>query len=288
MQNKRDNIQQIGTRFFNSNRDYSCVQINRFLQTFDFPMPLVRQKGVLFILVTRGTLDMHIGYDQNEIQQGTLVIIQPNKPFSVQKIADEIEGVVLYIKSDGMMGRMGDHSLIFSLGFLETWSKSVFTINKELLGFIQNIFNRIYWEQANNKNNTTIVNAYVITLLLELNHIHNDLIHTNRSAVELSQKFKKEVFNTLDQQLSIAQYAKRLSVSSNHLNKAVKSATGNTASALFNKIKLLEARYLLMLSENTIGEIAIQLGFEDTSYFSRFFKKHLGASPSEYRRTVLQ
>ena len=46
---------------------------------------------------------------------------------------------------------------------------------------------------------------------------------------------------------------------------------------------LLEAKRLLVHSPQTVAEIAYQLNFEDTSYFGRFFKKHTGTTPEQFR-----
>jgi AraC-like DNA-binding protein len=49
---------------------------------------------------------------------------------------------------------------------------------------------------------------------------------------------------------------------------------------------LLEARRLLIQKNSDITQIAFDLGFNDASYFSRFFKKTSGQSPSEFRAGI--
>lgn len=276
----------IGT-FFADTEDYSCMNVESFLRTLEKPTRLTKQDGVLFILMTKGALNVSAGYDNYIVEKGKLLLIQPNKPFSIKRDATELDGIVLYFKGNGIIGSMGSHSLIFNMSFLETWSKSVYTISEHLFGFIENIFKRIDWEKNFGESNLIIVNSYVITLLLELNSLYNGSIHSNRAAVELNQKFKKEVFNSLDKQQSIAEYANTLSVSPNYLNKCVKSVTGKSASNLLSQIKLVESKYLLMMSNTTVTEVAQKMGFEDTSYFSRFFKKYNGATPLEFRKKMI-
>jgi len=48
----------------------------------------------------------------------------------------------------------------------------------------------------------------------------------------------------------------------------------------------MEAKALLSLPQYTVSEVAMALGIEDISYFSRLFKKHTGISPSEYRKGI--
>jgi len=78
-------------------------------------------------------------------------------------------------------------------------------------------------------------------------------------------------------------YAERLSVHVNHLNRVVKSTTGRTTSALITNRIVQEAVQLLQHSNYSIGEIAFALGFEETASFSNFIKKHTELSPSGHR-----
>ncbi len=84
----------------------------------------------------------------------------------------------------------------------------------------------------------------------------------------------------------MADYAKELGVSQNYLNDTVKSVTGKSAGQLIHNQVLKQAKMCLSHSNLDIAEIGYRLGFEDPSYFSRFFKKHSGYSPSVFRKTI--
>jgi AraC-like DNA-binding protein len=88
----------------------------------------------------------------------------------------------------------------------------------------------------------------------------------------------------LEQEQNLEFYAKTLKITPNHLNKSVKSVTGKTAIGLLNEMRLIEAQLRLKHTDFSISEIAYQVGFEDRSYFSRFFKKATGDSPVEFRK----
>lgn len=59
-----------------------------------------------------------------------------------------------------------------------------------------------------------------------------------------------------------------------------------SALELLHERRLLEARRLLAYSQLPIAQIAHQLGYEDPAYFSRFFQRRVGVSPSWYRAQV--
>ncbi|WP_300604849.1 helix-turn-helix transcriptional regulator [Niabella sp.] len=78
-------------------------------------------------------------------------------------------------------------------------------------------------------------------------------------------------------------YAGRLSVHVNHLNKVLKEHTGKTTTAMISGRILQEAKILLKQTGWTISEIAYSLGFEEVAHFSNFFKKQAAVTPALFR-----
>lgn len=78
-------------------------------------------------------------------------------------------------------------------------------------------------------------------------------------------------------------YAKELKVSTRTLNVIIKEFSGLSSREYLSSKTLFEAKRLLSFSEQNIKEIAYSLGFEDTAYFSRFFKKATSQSPIAFR-----
>lgn len=102
-----------------------------------------------------------------------------------------------------------------------------------------------------------------------------------------SQERFEEFLELLDKHIAtnkqVANYTDMMNLSPYQLNEITKSSIGKTASELINEHILLETKRYLLATPNQIKDIADQLGFEDPSYFIRFFKKHTGRSPQEFR-----
>ena len=81
-------------------------------------------------------------------------------------------------------------------------------------------------------------------------------------------------------------YAKRLGVTANHLSESVKAATGLPAGALIRQRLILEAKRLLVHTNQPVHQIAEFLSFPDPSYFGRFFKRESGQSPIAFRYAI--
>lgn len=85
---------------------------------------------------------------------------------------------------------------------------------------------------------------------------------------------------------SAKDYANLLHISPNALTKLVKSTYNKTPSSMIAERVIIEAKRELYLTNKTVEEIALELGYDDPFYFSRFFKKHTSISPAIYRKTV--
>jgi len=83
-------------------------------------------------------------------------------------------------------------------------------------------------------------------------------------------------------------YAGMLGVSLNHLNTTVKKALGRTIGDLVHERLVLEAKRLLYNTDLSVKEIAFGLNYDDPSYFTRFFKRHTGMAPLEFRESIQQ
>ena len=81
-------------------------------------------------------------------------------------------------------------------------------------------------------------------------------------------------------------YADKLGISAKRLNQILKEKLDKTAVQLIHDRVVLEAKRQIIHSENTIKEIAFNLGFKDSSYFSRFFKQLTRQTPQEFQQNV--
>lgn len=89
-----------------------------------------------------------------------------------------------------------------------------------------------------------------------------------------------------NQRLSLrtaSDYAERLSVHVNHLNRVLKENTGKTTTDIIANRITQEAKILLKQTDWNISEVAYSLGFEEVAHFSNFFKKQTAFTPIQFR-----
>lgn len=78
-------------------------------------------------------------------------------------------------------------------------------------------------------------------------------------------------------------YAGKLNVSAKTLTNCVKGISQQTPLEIINERLILEAKRLLVYSDKTVNQIGFELGFDDPSYFVKFFKRQIKRSPGEFR-----
>lgn len=91
--------------------------------------------------------------------------------------------------------------------------------------------------------------------------------------------------NIMNSKLDANILADYMNISMTTLNRKTKAITGLNTTNYIRKKRVARAKYLLLNTEMTLGEIQAVCGFESPSYFSRTFKSEYGMSPSEQRRT---
>ena len=87
---------------------------------------------------------------------------------------------------------------------------------------------------------------------------------------------------------SVKLCAEHLSLSASYFSDLLKSETGKNAQEHIHFYLLDKAKTLLQNTNKTVNEIAFELGFEYPQNFSKLFKKKLGISPTDYRKTTIQ
>ena len=105
----------------------------------------------------------------------------------------------------------------------------------------------------------------------------------NNSSNRTFVRFRQILEHHYRQLHTVKEYASRLNVSTKTLTNCVYESSHNTPLKIINERIILEAKRQLLHSDLKIKEIAFYLGFEDPSYFVKFFKRQTGYLPAEFR-----
>ena len=100
--------------------------------------------------------------------------------------------------------------------------------------------------------------------------------------------FLERVFDRSRKPGKVSDYADELCITPNYLNRLVRTQTGHSAMEWIEISRMNMAKSLLKQGERQIAEIAAAVGIDDQSYFTRFFKKNQGITPTQYRERILR
>ncbi|SFB01072.1 helix-turn-helix domain-containing protein [Algoriphagus aquimarinus] len=87
---------------------------------------------------------------------------------------------------------------------------------------------------------------------------------------------------------SASDFAQKLNIHVNHLNRSVKSIFHKATSVIIRERILAESKRLLKQSDWNVSEIAYALGFTEVTHFNNFFKKEMDMNPSQFRRSTIE
>ncbi|MBC9912066.1 helix-turn-helix domain-containing protein [Chitinophaga varians] len=132
--------------------------------------------------------------------------------------------------------------------------------------------------------NITQHRLQIILLLLQRWYAVAYPSETAAAGNRLINRFLQLLEKQYAQQSEVNYYAARLHVTPSYLNTVCRKESGITAGEYIRERLLLEAKRLLILTDMDVKEIAFSLGFNDTSYFSRFFRKYTTQTPVDFRR----
>jgi AraC-like DNA-binding protein len=110
------------------------------------------------------------------------------------------------------------------------------------------------------------------------------VISENDAKKAIVYKFKKLVDKWFAKYHKVSDYADLLNVSDNYLNECIKETIGVNAKAVIIEKRIMTSRHALKFTDKTVKEICFELGFSSPDYFSYFFKKHTGVTPSMLRQ----
>ncbi len=248
--------------------------------TYELKMPLQshRQINHSIILVTQGSIIASSGLDSYTVEQNAMIVTPAGQITSLSFMSEDIEGFYLHFSDDYLSHAKVDPS---------KWLiRPIIKFANVELGHLTTLLKRMQ-KLNENEANADIIKLYLATFLAEMKQSSDFRLRINFPAHErLTMGFKRLLNYYVTKNKSVRFYAAELNVTPNHLNKSIKVTLGRSASMLIDEMLVLEAKALMQKKDMSVSEIAFETGFEDVSYFGRFFKKHSGFTPTEYQKMI--
>ena len=127
-------------------------------------------------------------------------------------------------------------------------------------------------------------------LLLKAERIKRTLISDQRNAARFLQfgTFRNLIEKHFFETRNAEEYAGMMNISYKHLNEICKSIAGATAKKVIDQFIILEIKRSLSMSDVSIKELTYQLGFDEPTNLVKYFKKHTGQAPSQFKKNLIK
>ncbi len=232
-----------------------------------------------------------IDYREYQIQPNKIFFVSPGQVHQVITHKNSTGDVIMFTRE--FLNRYYiNEEFIYNLGlFADVPDTPPIIINEEgakiLESITQNIAKAMH-ENAPFKYER--IGAYVKLFLLECNRYaiipREDFPEFDQSGRSIVKTFKQLLEENFEHWHKVNDYAAKLNITPDYLNNVLKAAIGKSAKEYIQQRIILEAKRLGVHTSLSSKEIAFQLGFEDPSHFSRFYKNIEKESFSSFRNTL--
>jgi AraC family transcriptional activator of pobA len=269
---------------------FNVFHLEPFIGASAKPVPYSR-RDYFKISFIQGNNKVHYADKVVEIKKQALLFANPLVPYNWEEI-DQIQSGSFCVFTPAFFHQFG------SLSQYEVFQPNgtpIFELSDEQAADVARIYERMFEEiNSDYKHKYDVLRNLVFELLhyaLKLrptNNIDQEEINASRRITVLFLELLERQFPIDDtrQRLglrSASDFAARLSIHVNHLNRALKETIQKTTSELVADRILQESKILLKHSAWNVSEIAFALGFTEVTHFNNFFKKHTSLSPTKFR-----
>lgn len=258
------------------------------LSKFNIPNDLPIRLGAFTIsLCLNGHITTDINMIRYDVQPGDMVITLPKDIIEHKDVSSDIRGIFFIVSQrfiEEAFPKIGEILPIFlyiqKYPKIELTANQCFNIQQFYDFFIQRLKDQSVYRD---KMISSILQAliYYITGLL----INSDKREKKERKEELLSKFIQLIIKHYKENRTLDFYAEKLFISTKYMSDIIKKTSGLTAHDWIDRYTILEAKILLRSTNKTIQEISNELNFPNHSFFSKYFKHHMGMTPKAYRQS---
>lgn len=255
------------------------------------PAPYARYDFFKIMLI-RGKHRCHYADKSIELTGSTLIFFNPAVPYRFERVDHDSAGYFCLFKESFYLEYL--RKGIQDMTMFQRAHQHVYPLNKDQDRHVELLFEKMLDEIASDyRFKYDLLRNQVLELLhytmkmqpFENLFEHPDSNHriTSIFTEMLERQFPIESIGQCLEMRSPGDFAEKLAVHVNHLNRAVKLATGKTTTEHISERITAEATALLRHTDWNIAEISYCLGFAHPSHFTYFFKKQTNATPTSVR-----
>ena len=242
------------------------------------------------ILVFKGKGRHIIDFVNYDFNGPCLFLLHPQNIHTIRKDCATEGGVIKFTSSIFAADDVESNFIMKYAVFDDVDVLPVINLTEDQCTILQQLFRQMYLEyEKNGTYSLPLLSMYLKIFLLKIYEIKKAHIPPDSFRDEDYKRFKvfqEDLETNFRRHHDVAYYARNLFVSPKTLCNLVHKFTGKSPAEVITERIMLEARRLIYHSDLSIKQIAHTLGFADSAYFNRYFKKAMNVSPGVYRRSI--
>ncbi|MFK7968885.1 MAG: helix-turn-helix domain-containing protein [Bacteroidia bacterium] len=232
-----------------------------------------------------------VDFTSYDIHANTVFFVNKDQIHAFDQNLDA-QGYLIHFNESFFM--QDDMDVFLKYNIFNIQQKPCYSIDDETVSITKSHVDLILKERAKSFSfgHEDAVRFLLKSLLINLERVSRTNVHEkleiNNQYVLQFVRYQALIEERFKETLSVTEYAALLNISTKTLSTVTKSIVNKTPSQLIVERTMLEAKRLLKFTSLQVGEIAFRLGFEDDSYFIKYFKKHVGTSPRSFRNDLMR
>lgn len=234
----------------------------------------------------------YVDFNSYPVAPGTVFFISPGQLHSFDERHDQ-KGVVLKICSELLNDGAGMDGAYLRYNVFNAFDQRPYTmVSGEDMAIMSDLVRAIEVELGetgrigHKEYLQSLLKLFLIRVQRNGSIESNTMLNPTRTSHKNFLAFRQLLEDNYHHLHTVKDYALRLNVTTKTLNQYVSECSTYSPLELINNRIALEAKRLLRYSNMTVKEIAYRLGFEDPSYFVKFFKRMAKSSPADYREGI--
>lgn len=247
-----------------------------------------RLKACIFALCLEGSITVSINLMKTEIKQGDFITLLPGTIIQFNEQKEKVCLGFVGFSSHCVNGVNVIQSTLAS--FSTILGNPVIPLPPIIVSYFKDYFSlwaRIttgpYPLDTRMAKNTLNMLLYGVDNLYSTQPLPQKTFKSRKE--EICRELIQLVIENYVQEKRAQFYADRLGISLQHLSTTVKQVTGKNVLDIIANVVMVDVKAKLKSSNMTIQEIAYSLNFPSPSFFGKYFKRHMGMSPLEYRNS---
>lgn len=255
-------------------------------------LDVVSVNFAVMVFVVSGKLTVEVDGDQHSLRPQQGLFIGSRSAVRIMSMSDDL--------SCRTVGINAERGLVFidrgvTEAFLQIKKHPVITFNSEEMELLLRYYELAIFKSDHSGVGSGRASAQNLlrAFVLELVHIVNKHVTGRekpilRQSDKIFRRFLRLLAESEGKQRSVSEFASQLCVSPKYLSGICRTVEGKTAGEIVTLNTVGHIKRRLIYSDMSIKEISIELGFHNLSFFGKYVKKHLGASPNNYRKQYQQ